>query len=149
MKCFYKRVHFTLIYRCYIWLERLLNSEHFCDNKGKQILNANLHGNQQSSIIYANMQIKIRISRFRYIFSSYFTYVTFHAKTYTNDYPLNGQKLTANGRLTSAIWKCSNALPNVSNGRSNISNGLRKRSNGQLKKSNGLSKCSNGQLQIS
>ena len=55
-------------------------------------------------------------------------FVTFHAKTYTNNYPLNGQKLTANGRLTNIIWKCSNALPNVSNGCSNISNGLQKRS---------------------
>ena len=77
------------------------------------------------------------------------TFVTFHAKTYTNDYRLNGQKLTANGRLTNATLKCSNALPNVSNGRSNISNRLRKRSNGQLKKSHRLSKCSNGQLKIS
>ena len=32
--------------------------KYFCDTKGKQIIYANLHGNQQSYIIYANMQIK-------------------------------------------------------------------------------------------
>ena len=58
-----ERVYFTVIYTCYIWLERLLNSEHFCYTKSRQIIYASLHGNQQSYIIYANMQIKIRISQ--------------------------------------------------------------------------------------
>lgn len=53
--------YFTVIYTCYIWLESLLNSEHFFDTKSKQIIYANRHGNQQSHKIYTNMQIEIRI----------------------------------------------------------------------------------------
>ena len=59
IKYFYKRLHFTVIYTCYTWLERLLNSKHFCDRKSKQINNANLHVNRQLYIIYENMQIEI------------------------------------------------------------------------------------------
>ena len=46
-------------------LERLLNSKHFCNTKSKEIIYANLHGNRQSYIINANMQIKIRTFSFR------------------------------------------------------------------------------------
>ena len=53
-------------------------------------------------------------------------YVTFHGKTYTNGYPLNGQKLTGNERITNAFVERPNGLLNVFNGRAKISNGLQK-----------------------
>ena len=98
--------------------------------------------------------------------------MTFHAKTYTNGFPLNGQdERLSNGLRTvnQAVWngfierlngllsipngqpyrlkgspKRSNGLPKRSNGLWNFPNGLPQRSNGLWNPPNGLSKRSNG-----
>ena len=55
--------------------------------------------------------------------------MTFHGKTYSNGYPLKGQKLMANERTTNDYIECANGLLNPFNGQANISNGLQKFSN--------------------
>ena len=84
--------------------------------------------------------------------------MTFHAKTYTNGFPLNGRgKRLSNGVRTvnQAVWNgfierlngllsFPNGQPNRLNGSWNFSNGSPKRSNGSWNFSNGLPKCSNG-----
>ena len=99
-------------------------------------------------------------------------YVTFHAKMYTNSFPLNcwNERLSnglrtvsqavrngfierLNGLLTipnrqanrsNGSWNFSNGLWNFSNGLSKLSNGLWNLPNGLSKRSNGLGNLPNG-----
>ena len=71
--------------------------------------------------------------------------MTFHEKTYTNAFPLNGQKLMANKRLTNAFSKRSNGLVNAFNRRAEISlTFYRNVLMDSVDFLNAFSKCSNG-----